>query len=60
VTVHGQAVPVDVRSAEAMGFRNALLELYVPPYGLEWEALLDSGPADREEPTRLVGHLWEV
>ena len=25
-------------------FRDALLELYVPRYGPQWEAFLDSGP----------------
>ncbi len=44
VTVHGQAVPVDVRSADQAGFRQALLDVYVPRYGPQWEAFLDSGP----------------
>ena len=42
VTVHGGAVPVDHR-ADA-GLRRALLEVYVPRYGPEWEQFLDSGP----------------
>src|SRR5919197_6651715 len=33
VTVHGRAVPVDVRSDEVAGFRQALLDIYVPRYG---------------------------
>jgi nitroimidazol reductase NimA-like FMN-containing flavoprotein (pyridoxamine 5'-phosphate oxidase superfamily) len=41
VTVHGRAVPVDVR---APGLREALLEVYVPRYGPEWEEFLDGGP----------------
>ena len=44
VTVHGLAVPVDVRAAANAGFRQALLEVYVPRYGEEWEQFLDSGP----------------
>jgi nitroimidazol reductase NimA-like FMN-containing flavoprotein (pyridoxamine 5'-phosphate oxidase superfamily) len=44
VTVHGRAVPVDVRSDEHAGFRQALLDIYVPRYGPEWEEFLDSGP----------------
>jgi nitroimidazol reductase NimA-like FMN-containing flavoprotein (pyridoxamine 5'-phosphate oxidase superfamily) len=45
VTVHGRAVPVDVKAAEHAGFRAALLEIYVPRYGPEWESdFLDSGP----------------
>ena len=44
VTVHGRAVPVDVRAPEGAGFRQALLDIYVPRYGPEWEQFLDSGP----------------
>ncbi|HTW07728.1 MAG TPA: hypothetical protein VME46_09465, partial [Acidimicrobiales bacterium] len=44
VTVHGRAVPVDVRSAEQAGFRQTLLDVYVPRYGPDWESFLDSGP----------------
>jgi nitroimidazol reductase NimA-like FMN-containing flavoprotein (pyridoxamine 5'-phosphate oxidase superfamily) len=44
VTVHGRAVPVDVR--EDLAFRQALLDIYVPRYGESWETeFLDSGPA---------------
>jgi uncharacterized pyridoxamine 5'-phosphate oxidase family protein len=43
VTVHGRAVPVDVRSEQNAGFRRTLLEIYVPRYGPEWENFLDSG-----------------
>lgn len=45
VTVHGRAVPIDVNVAEHAGFRAALLEVYVPRYGPEWEQFLDSGVA---------------
>jgi nitroimidazol reductase NimA-like FMN-containing flavoprotein (pyridoxamine 5'-phosphate oxidase superfamily) len=44
VTVHGEAVPVDVRASEHQGFRQTLLDIYVPRYGPEWERFLDSGP----------------
>ena len=44
VTVHGRAAPVDVGSADHAGFRQTLLDVYVPRYGPEWEAFLDSGP----------------
>jgi nitroimidazol reductase NimA-like FMN-containing flavoprotein (pyridoxamine 5'-phosphate oxidase superfamily) len=45
VTVHGEAVPIDLKAEENAGFRAALLELYVPRYGPEWEHdFLDSGP----------------
>jgi uncharacterized pyridoxamine 5'-phosphate oxidase family protein len=44
ITVHGRAVQVDIRSTEQAGFRETLLEVYVPRYGPEWESFLDSGP----------------
>ncbi len=44
VTVHGRAVPIDVRDEREHGFRQALLDVYVPRYGAEWEQFLDAGP----------------
>jgi nitroimidazol reductase NimA-like FMN-containing flavoprotein (pyridoxamine 5'-phosphate oxidase superfamily) len=44
VTVHGRAVPVDVRAEAGAELRQALLDVYVPRYGAEWEEFLDSGP----------------
>jgi hypothetical protein len=45
VTVHGRAVPVDIHAEEGAGFRRALLEIYVPRYGPDWEEeFLNSGP----------------
>ena len=42
VTVHGRAVPVDISEG---GFRQTLLDVYVPRYGADWEKdFLDSGP----------------
>jgi uncharacterized pyridoxamine 5'-phosphate oxidase family protein len=42
VTVHGRAEPVDISSG---GFRQALLDIYVPRYGESWATdFLDSGP----------------
>jgi Pyridoxamine 5'-phosphate oxidase len=50
VTVHGRAVPVDVRG----GLRETLLEVYVPRYGPVWEQFLDSGPVyARIDPDRM-------
>jgi hypothetical protein len=44
VTVHGRAIAVDIRSPEHAGFRRALLEVYEPRYGREFEQFIDSGP----------------
>jgi nitroimidazol reductase NimA-like FMN-containing flavoprotein (pyridoxamine 5'-phosphate oxidase superfamily) len=43
VTVHGRASLVDLGAAEQAGFRRTLLDIYVPRYGPDWEALLDGG-----------------
>ena len=40
VNVHGRAVPAEI----AGGFRETLLEVYVPRYGEDWEEFLDGGP----------------
>jgi uncharacterized pyridoxamine 5'-phosphate oxidase family protein len=55
VTVHGRAIPVDVRDDQAAGFRQTLLDIYVPRYGPQWEEeFLDSGPMyARIEPDRM-------
>ena len=42
VTVHGRATVLDVRDPAGAGFRGALLDIYVPRYGAEWEQFLDS------------------
>ena len=44
VTVHGRAVPVDVRDESGAQLRRTLLDIYVPRYGPGWEKFLDSGP----------------
>jgi nitroimidazol reductase NimA-like FMN-containing flavoprotein (pyridoxamine 5'-phosphate oxidase superfamily) len=44
VTVHGRAVPIDVKAPEHSAYRATLLEIYVPRYGPDWETFLDSGP----------------
>lgn len=43
VTVHGRAEPVDVAADAGGELRQALLDIYVPRYGPEWEAFLDKG-----------------
>src|SRR4051794_19833674 len=58
VTVHGRAVPLDVRSEAERGFRRTLLDIYVPRYGAGWERFLDSGVVyARIEATRLFA-FW--
>lgn len=46
VTVHGRAVPVGVRGPSAAGFRQNLLEIYVPRYGAWWETDFLDGEED--------------
>ena len=46
ITVHGRAVPVDIGGPDGAGLRRAVLDIYVPRYGPEWEHdFLDTGPA---------------
>jgi nitroimidazol reductase NimA-like FMN-containing flavoprotein (pyridoxamine 5'-phosphate oxidase superfamily) len=45
VTVHGRAVRLDHQRDDGAQLRQALLEIYVPRYGPQWEEFLDSGPA---------------
>jgi pyridoxamine 5'-phosphate oxidase len=49
VTVHGRAVPIDLGAPEHDGFRQVLLDVYLPRYGAEWEQFLEGGP-DQEPP----------
>jgi hypothetical protein len=54
VTVHGRAIGVDVGAPEGAELRQALLDVYVPRYGPEWQEFLDSGPVyARIEPERV-------
>jgi hypothetical protein len=61
VTVHGRAIPIDVGGGAEAGFRQTLLDVYVPRYGAEWEDFLDSGPLyARIEPTRMFSFYTEL
>ena len=44
VTVHGRAELLDMRAEESAGFRQTVLDIYVPRYGAEYEEFIDSGP----------------
>jgi nitroimidazol reductase NimA-like FMN-containing flavoprotein (pyridoxamine 5'-phosphate oxidase superfamily) len=58
VTVHGRALPVDIKEG---AFRQALLDIYVPRYGPEWETdFLDTGPVyARIEADRMFTFAFE-
>lgn len=42
VTVHGRAVPIDLDDDEASGFRQTLLDIYIPRYGSDWERFMEN------------------
>jgi hypothetical protein len=44
ITVHGRAERVDHKDPANAGFRQAVLDIYVPRYGADWEQFMDSGP----------------
>jgi len=58
VTVHGEAREVGVADPEFAGFRRALLEVYTPRYGAEWENFLDSGSAYARIDARRMYTFW--
>ena len=37
VTVHGRATTIDIAAPEHAGFRQAVLDVYIPIYGEGWE-----------------------
>jgi len=41
VTVHGDAIPIELTDAHMRGFRETLLSIYVPRYGPTWEQFMD-------------------
>lgn len=43
VTVHGTAELVDLRDSGNRGFRDTLLEVYLPRYGPDWEQFIERG-----------------
>jgi uncharacterized pyridoxamine 5'-phosphate oxidase family protein len=43
VTVHGRAVEIDLDGADQRGFRDTVLEVYLPRYGDEFLEFLDAG-----------------
>lgn len=54
VTVHGRAVELDIGSEEQAAYRRALLDIYLPRYGAEWEALLDERCFARIDAERML------
>jgi hypothetical protein len=50
VTVHGRAVPLNIRGADGAALRETLLEVYVPRYGPEFEQFLDRGSGGPDPP----------
>jgi hypothetical protein len=59
VTVHGKAVPVDVRAEEGAELRETLLEIYLPRYGDDWLKVLDGGVYWRLEAQRMFAFHME-
>ena len=45
VTVHGRALPFDIASPDHADFRRALIDVYTPLYGPDWEKFLETGVA---------------
>jgi nitroimidazol reductase NimA-like FMN-containing flavoprotein (pyridoxamine 5'-phosphate oxidase superfamily) len=58
VIVHGEARFLDLGAAEHAGFRDYLLETYVPAYGPGWEDGVAGSPYARIEPRKLFTFSW--
>lgn len=53
VTVHGRAEIIDVAAPEHAGFRQCLLDIYLPRYGDAWLPILEGGAFARIHPRRM-------
>jgi len=53
VTVHGDAAILDMRTPANAGFRQVVLDHYVPQYGAEWESFLDANVSVRIDARRM-------
>ena len=45
VSVHGRATRIDVLAGDQAGFKQTLLDYYVPRYGESWADMLEQGAA---------------
>lgn len=53
VTVHGQAIPINLSDDEELGFRQTLLDIYLPRYGSAWEQFMEGSRYARIDAQRL-------
>lgn len=53
VTVHGRAEVIDVGAPEHAGFRQCLVDIYLPRYGDAWLPILEGGTFARIHPRRM-------
>lgn len=53
VTVHGRAEIIDVGAPAHAGFRQCLLDIYLPRYGDAWLPILEGGTFARIHPRRM-------
>lgn len=61
VIVHGSARRIDITAGEQAGFRQYLLETYLPRFGPDWEQWVDSNAGyARIDPDRLYTFLNEA
>jgi hypothetical protein len=62
ITVHGTAIPVDIKAPGNAGFRRTVLDIYTPRYGADWETtFLDAGPVyARIDATRMFAFAFDA
>ncbi len=59
VTVHGKANQLDMKAPDTADLRRAVLDIYVPKYGPEWESFLDANSMVRIEASRMFSFFMD-
>ena len=59
ITVHGRAVPIDIHGDEHAGYKQTLMDIYLPQYGDEWLRILESGAFARIDADRMFTFAME-
>ncbi len=59
ITVHGTATVLDMKDHRNTGLRKAVLDIYIPRYGKEWEDFLDGNVYVRIDAERMFTFSME-
>ncbi len=59
ITVHGTAIPLDMKAADNAGLRRTVLDIYTPVYGDDWEDFFDSNVCVRIAADRMLTYCMD-